>query len=175
MSGRNRWLTAFAVAIYGFLFAPIVVLILFSFNNSRRTFVWQGFTLDWYPKLFDNADLLDSLRVTMVVAVVAVIASTILGSLLGRGLARLRFRGGGVGCLPLRDGAVEPAGGHRRGDARVRPLVRRPRRHLIQLRGRLDDAADLHLQLDQVRGHAPDQRDLDADRGRRLDRPLHRL
>src|SRR5258705_11457967 len=96
MSGRNRWLTAFAVAIYGFLFAPIVVLILFSFNNSRRTFVWQGFTLDWYPKLFDNADLLDSLRVTMVVAVVAVIVATILGSLLGLGLARLRFRASGA-------------------------------------------------------------------------------
>jgi spermidine/putrescine transport system permease protein len=96
MSGRNRWLSAFAVAIYAFLFAPIVVLILFSFNNSRRTFVWKGFTLDWYPKLFENADLLDALRVTMVVAVVAVIVSTILGSLLGLGLARLRFRGSGA-------------------------------------------------------------------------------
>lgn len=96
MSGRNRWLTAFAVAIYAFLFAPIVVLIIFSFNNSRRTFVWRGFTLDWYPQLFENADLLDALRVTMVVAVVAVIVSTILGSLLGLGLARLRFRGSGA-------------------------------------------------------------------------------
>jgi len=96
MSGRNRRLSAFAVLIYAFLFAPIVVLILFSFNNSRRTFVWHGFTLDWYPKLFENADLLDALRVTMIVAVVAVIVSTILGSLLGLGLARLRFRGSGA-------------------------------------------------------------------------------
>jgi len=96
MSGRNRWLSAFAVLIYAFLFAPIVVLILFSFNNSRRTFVWHGFTLDWYPKLVENADLLDALRVTMIVAVVAVIVSTILGSLLGLGLARLRFRGSGA-------------------------------------------------------------------------------
>ena len=96
MSGRNRWLSAFAVLIYAFLFAPIVVLILFSFNNSRRTFVWKGFTLDWYPALFQNSDLLDALRVTMVVAVVAVIVSTILGSLLGLGLARLRFRGSGA-------------------------------------------------------------------------------
>jgi spermidine/putrescine transport system permease protein len=96
VSGHNRWLTAFAVAIYAFLFAPIVVLIIFSFNNSRRTFVWRGFTLDWYPQLFENADLLDALRVTMIVAVVAVIVSTILGSLLGLGLARLRFRGSGA-------------------------------------------------------------------------------
>lgn len=96
MSGGNRALSAFAVLIYAFLFAPIVILIIFSFNNSRRTFVWKGFTLDWYPKLFENADLLDALRVTMIVAVVAVIAATILGSLLGLGLARLKFRGSGA-------------------------------------------------------------------------------
>ncbi len=93
---RNRWLTAFAVAIYAFLFAPIVVLIAFSFNDSRRTFVWRGFTLDWYPKLFANGDLLDALRITLEVAAVAVLASTILGALLGLGLARLRFRGSGA-------------------------------------------------------------------------------
>ena len=96
MKGRNRWLSAFAVLIYGFLFAPIVVLIVFSFNDSRRTFVWRGFTLDWYPKLFANDDLLDALRVTMEVAVIAVIVATLLGSLLGLGLARLRFRGSGA-------------------------------------------------------------------------------
>lgn len=94
--GGNRWLTAFAVAIYAFLFAPIVVLIIFSFNVSRRNFVWLGFTTDWYPKLFANQDLLDALGITLQVAAIAVIGSTILGSLLGLGLARLRFRGSGA-------------------------------------------------------------------------------
>ena len=93
---RNRWLTAFAGLIYAFLFAPIVVLIIFSFNTSRRNFVWQGFTTDWYPKLLANRDLLDALGVTLQVAVIAVVGSTILGSLLGLGLARLRFRGSGA-------------------------------------------------------------------------------
>ena len=96
MTGRNRWLSAFAVLIYGFLFAPIVVLIVFSFNDSRRTFVWRGFTRDWYPRLFANDDLLDALFVTLQVAAVAVVVATILGSLLGLGLARLRFRGSGA-------------------------------------------------------------------------------
>jgi len=96
VKSSNRWLSAFAVAIYAFLFAPIVVLIIFSFNDSRRTFVWRGFTLRWYPTLFENADLLDALRITLEVALVAVIVSTILGSLLGLGLARLRFRGSGA-------------------------------------------------------------------------------
>ena len=93
---RNRWLTAFAVAIYAFLFAPIVVLIIFSFNTSRRNFVWLGFTTDWYPKLLANHDLLDALGVTLQVAAIAVVGSTILGSLLGLGLARLKFRGSGA-------------------------------------------------------------------------------
>lgn len=97
MSGRpSRWLSAFAIAMYGFLFAPIAVLIAFSFNDSRRTFVWRGFTLDWYPTLLENDDLLDALRITLIVAAIAVVVSTVLGSLLGLGLARLRFRGSGA-------------------------------------------------------------------------------
>jgi spermidine/putrescine transport system permease protein len=93
-----RWLTAFSLLTYVFLFAPIVILIVFSFNDTPRrgSFVWQGFTLDWYPRLFANREVLHALEVTMQVAVVAVIGSTILGSLLGLGLARLRFRGSGA-------------------------------------------------------------------------------
>jgi spermidine/putrescine transport system permease protein len=93
---RNRWLTAYAMLVYAFLFAPIVVLIIYSFNKARRGLVWQGFTFDWYPKLFANDELLDSLIVSLQVAVVAVIVATVLGALLGLGLARLRFRGRGA-------------------------------------------------------------------------------
>jgi spermidine/putrescine transport system permease protein len=96
VSTRNRWLSSFAIAIYAFLFAPIVVLVIFSFNDSRRTFVWHGFTLDWYPKLLANSDLLDSLQTSLIVAAIAVVGATVLGSLLGLGLARLRFRGSGA-------------------------------------------------------------------------------
>jgi spermidine/putrescine transport system permease protein len=96
MKGNNRWLAGFAALIYAFLFAPIVVLIIFSFNVSRRNFVWLGFTTDWYPRLFANRDLISALAVTMQVALIAVIGSTILGSLLGLGLARLKFRGSGA-------------------------------------------------------------------------------
>ena len=93
---RNRWLTAWAVLTYAFLFAPIVILIIFSFNVSRRNFVWLGFTLDWYPRLFANTEILDALFVTLRVAAIAIVGATILGSLLGLGLARLRFRGSGA-------------------------------------------------------------------------------
>ncbi len=94
--GRNPWLTGWALLTYAFLFAPIVVLIVFSFNQSRRNFVWLGFTTDWYPKLLANTQLLDALSVTLKVSVIAVIGATILGTLLGLGLARLRFRGSGA-------------------------------------------------------------------------------
>jgi spermidine/putrescine transport system permease protein len=93
---RNRLLSMYALAIYGFLFAPIVVLIVFSFNEARRGVAWQGFTLDWYPRLFGNEALLDALFVTLRIAAVAVVVSTVLGTLLGLGLARLRFRGQGI-------------------------------------------------------------------------------
>jgi spermidine/putrescine transport system permease protein len=101
-SRPSRWLTAFTLVVYAVLFAPIVVLIVFSFNQSRRNFVWLGFTTDWYGKLANNQQILDALWVTLQVAVIAVIGSTILGSLLGLGLARIRFRGaGGVQTLLL--------------------------------------------------------------------------
>lgn len=93
MTGRNRFLTVYALLGYAFLFAPIVVLIVFSFNDSRRNFQWQGFTLDWYPVMLANDRLIESLIVTLQVAAVAVVISTVLGTLLGLALARLRFRG----------------------------------------------------------------------------------
>ena len=93
---RNPWLTAFAALTYAFLFAPIVILIVFSFNASRRNFNWVGFTTEWYPKLFANRDLLEALSVTIRVAVITVIAATIIGSILGLALARVRFRGSGA-------------------------------------------------------------------------------
>jgi ABC-type spermidine/putrescine transport system permease subunit II len=93
---HNRWLSAYALLVYAFLFAPIVVLIIYSFNKARRGLVWQGFTLDWYPKLLSNDELLDALIVTLKVAAVSVVVATVLGALLGLGLARLRFRGRGA-------------------------------------------------------------------------------
>ena len=96
MRGRNRWLAAYALVVYAFLFAPIVILILFSFNDSRRNFAWRGFTIDWYPRLFANDDLLEALFRTLEVAAIAVIGSVALGTLLGLGLVRLGRRARGT-------------------------------------------------------------------------------
>ena len=88
--GRNPLLRLYALLVYGVLFAPIVVLILFSFNDSKRNFAWRGFTLRWYPELFGDSEVLAALWVTLQVAFVSVLVTTVLGTLLGLGLARLR-------------------------------------------------------------------------------------
>jgi spermidine/putrescine transport system permease protein len=90
---RNRFLSAYALLVYAFLFAPIVVLIAYSFNAAPRGLIFTGFTFDWYPKLLENDELLDALWVTLRIGAVAVLLSTIIGSLLGLALGRQRFRG----------------------------------------------------------------------------------
>ena len=91
-TSRNRLLTGYALVVYVFLFLPIVILIIFSFNADKRNFNWAGFTLDWYPTLFRNELILGALGVTLQVAAIAVVASVALGTLLGLGLARLKQR-----------------------------------------------------------------------------------
>ena len=97
-AGRNPLLRLYAIAVYLLLFAPIVVLVLFSFNDSERNFVWRGFTTEWYGILFEDmfsprgSPLRDALLVTLQVAAISVIATTALGTLLGLGLARMQRR-----------------------------------------------------------------------------------
>lgn len=87
---RNWLLSIYSWIVYGVLFAPIAVLILFSFNSSKRNFIWRGFTLDWYPTLFADKELLGALWVTIQVALISVVVTTFLGTLLGLGLARMK-------------------------------------------------------------------------------------
>ena len=69
-----------------FLYVPIFVLIVFSFNTTKSRTVMTGFTLDWYVKLLHNEVIMTSLRNTIVIAVIASLASTILGTLAAIGI-----------------------------------------------------------------------------------------
>lgn len=64
-----------------FLYVPIFVLIVFSFNETKSRSVFSGFTLDWYAKLFRNEVIISSLMNTIIIAVIASIAATLLGTL----------------------------------------------------------------------------------------------
>ena len=89
-------LPLYTLGVTMYLILPVLVMILFSFNDSRRTLRWHGFTIDWYGSLLENDDLLDAVVVTIQVAGVAVLISTVLGTLFGLGLARYRFRARGA-------------------------------------------------------------------------------
>ena len=74
-----------------FLYFPIVSLIAFSFNDSKRNITWQGFTLRYYEKAFDNAQLHEAFLNSLIVAGISTTVSTILGWMLGLSLYRYRF------------------------------------------------------------------------------------
>jgi len=67
--------------VLAFLYIPIVVMIALSFNQSVSRAEWTGFTLDWYVKLFQSRQIMAALRVTLEVAVIATIVSTVIGTL----------------------------------------------------------------------------------------------
>ena len=76
--------------IFLFLYAPIVVMIAFSFNNSKSRSVWNGFTFDWYTKLFHDESIIDALKTTLLVAIVASIFATIIGTLGAIGISAMK-------------------------------------------------------------------------------------
>ena len=78
--------------IFAFLYAPIIVLIIFSFNNSKNRVHWNGFTLDWYSDLFHNELIIDSLLITLEIAVLASIAATVIGTMAAVGIYSMNGR-----------------------------------------------------------------------------------
>jgi len=85
------WLTS--AALYVFLYAPIVVVIVYSFNAARHGGPWRGFTWRWYATLLDNQDKLSAARNTLVLGGASTAVSTLLGTGLGYGLSRYDFPG----------------------------------------------------------------------------------
>ena len=87
------------------MYLPILVLGFYSFNQSPYSATWQGFTLDWYFKLFSDERILSALKNSLTVAFCAVGISAILGTLMAVGLARYQFVGKnlyrGISYLPL--------------------------------------------------------------------------
>lgn len=83
-------------AILFFLYVPIVVLIVYSFNAGKSRAKWEGFSLHWYADLFQDAAILKALYVTLSVAVIAAIAATILGTLAAIGIHAMRKRPQGL-------------------------------------------------------------------------------
>lgn len=73
-----------------FLYVPILILIAFSFNESKSKSVFTGFTFDWYIKLFNNEMIISSLRNTLIIAIIASVAATILGTAAAIGINNMK-------------------------------------------------------------------------------------
>ena len=82
----------FLVLVFAFLYAPILVLIVFSFNASQSNSVWGGFSLHWYAELFQDSYVLEALRTTLLVSLLSAAIATVAGTAAAIGFANLRRR-----------------------------------------------------------------------------------
>lgn len=85
-------LTVSAVLVYAFLYVPLAIVVLYSFNDSRLNAEWVGFTLDWYRKLFANQEMIGAAINSLIIAVVSSAVSTVLGTMAGFALHRYKIR-----------------------------------------------------------------------------------
>lgn len=101
MAGRKRALRRsfgrklgnfYAILIYAFIYAPIAVMVVFSFNDQKTNYYWKGFTLRWYEKLFTNSSIVDYLWNSLYIALAATVISVIIGTVGAVGLIRFEFR-----------------------------------------------------------------------------------
>ena len=89
---RSHVLFAYAMAILAFLYLPLLILALYSFNESRINAVWSGFTLDWYLSLFKNRRVLEALTNSLIVAFASTIVSTVLGTTAAIALNKYQYK-----------------------------------------------------------------------------------
>ncbi len=82
----------YACLVYLFLYLPIIVVIVFSFNTSKINIKFEGFTAEWYMRMFDNLSLMESFQNTLIVAAVSTAVSIVIGTLCAVGLSRFEFK-----------------------------------------------------------------------------------
>jgi spermidine/putrescine transport system permease protein len=83
----------FLYLVFAFLFLPIIVLVVYSFNSSSMNIIFGNFTFDWYHRLFQNSDLIESFINTLIVAGISTVTSTIIGTISAYGLYKYNFKG----------------------------------------------------------------------------------
>ncbi len=98
----RRWqMQAWLATVFIFLYAPLIALMAFSFNDSRRNIVWKGFTLKYYEKALNNDGLIEAFGNSLTIAAVSTVLSVVLGAMIALALWRFRFPG-----KPAVDGAL---------------------------------------------------------------------
>ncbi|MEA3537672.1 MAG: ABC transporter permease [Pseudomonadota bacterium] len=90
---KRLWMRAWVGLVLFFLYAPLITLVAFSFNDSKRNIVWRGFTLKYYEKALDNDSLMVAMGNSLTIAFISTIVSVIIGALAAVMLWRFRFPG----------------------------------------------------------------------------------
>lgn len=90
------WLRIYALLAFAYIYFPILILIIFSFNTQKINVRWEGFTLHWYGVLFNDQNVILATRNTLIIAFASTIVSTIIGTLAALALQRYRFPGYGA-------------------------------------------------------------------------------
>jgi len=92
MNRRSKGLWLVAILGYLFLYAPLAIVVVYSFNDSRLNAQWVGFTLDWYRKLFHNQEMLGAAWNSLLIGLTASAVSTLLGTMAGYAMYRFKLR-----------------------------------------------------------------------------------
>ncbi len=92
MKRPNLTLWLSASLVYTFLYIPLVIVVVYSFNDSRLNAEWVGFTLDWYHKLLKDTEMLLAARNSLIIAVSASLIATTLGTMAGLAIHRFRLK-----------------------------------------------------------------------------------
>ncbi len=87
------WLRLYSLLAYAFIYVPILILIIFSFNSQKLNIRWQGFTFAWYGTLFHDPQVLLATRNTLMIAAIATLVSTIIGTMAALAMQRYHFPG----------------------------------------------------------------------------------
>lgn len=98
MMKNNKGLLSkiYATLVYIFLYLPIFVLVVFSFNKSKLNATFTGFTLDWYKNLINNTQILEALKNSLIIAFISTFFAVIIGTLAAIGMYRYKFKGKGA-------------------------------------------------------------------------------
>ena len=92
MRKRSIALSAAAIFAYAFLYVPLLIVVIYSFNDSRLNAEWVGFTFDWYRTLAGDDQMLTAAGNSLIIGLVASLVSTVLGTLAGLAMHRYRLR-----------------------------------------------------------------------------------
>lgn len=92
-SPAERLLASNAWLVYAFFYAPILVLIVFSFNENNNVGIWTEPSLRWYRDVLSNKAVLSAIKISVIVAVISTLVSTVLGTMAALSLERFRYRG----------------------------------------------------------------------------------